>query len=226
MDTSAKGLLAVWTDVEPAAEADFNAWYDGEHLAERAAIAGFLNARRYLAVDSAPRYFAAYDTERLATLGAPTYAKALANQSDWSRRVMAHFRNPTRMIAALAAEHGTGIGGAMLTLRLGLAGGRAAEIAAALREHLAGNVVGRPGIVRCCLAVGVVAGLADEAQTTAARAAEAPDTAALLVEGTALAPLRVVAAGPLRAQTLLDVGAGDLQQSGFYRLHYAIVGAP
>jgi len=50
MARQGKGLLAVWTDIPVHIEADFNRWYDEEHLAERAGIPGFLNARRYVSV--------------------------------------------------------------------------------------------------------------------------------------------------------------------------------
>ena len=36
-------------DIDPSDEADFNRWYDREHLEERVAIDGFLEARRYVA---------------------------------------------------------------------------------------------------------------------------------------------------------------------------------
>src|SRR6266478_6810439 len=37
------GLLMVWADVPADKEAEFNRWYNEEHLAERQAIPGFLN---------------------------------------------------------------------------------------------------------------------------------------------------------------------------------------
>jgi hypothetical protein len=36
-----KGLLAVWADVDPEVEAEFNEWYDKEHVPERLAVPGF-----------------------------------------------------------------------------------------------------------------------------------------------------------------------------------------
>ena len=29
-----RGLLCIWTDIDPAHEADFNHWYDREHIPE------------------------------------------------------------------------------------------------------------------------------------------------------------------------------------------------
>jgi hypothetical protein len=49
MPLAGKGMLLTSMDIDPSDEADFNRWYDREHLEERVAIAGFLEARRYVA---------------------------------------------------------------------------------------------------------------------------------------------------------------------------------
>ena len=38
---TAKGLLAVWTDIASEIEAEFNTWYDTEHIPERLSVPGF-----------------------------------------------------------------------------------------------------------------------------------------------------------------------------------------
>jgi hypothetical protein len=45
----------VWTDVDPEFEAEFNRWYDEEHIARPLQIPGFLSAGRYIAVKGAPK---------------------------------------------------------------------------------------------------------------------------------------------------------------------------
>ena len=57
------GLLLMMTDIDPANEADFNRWYEEEHLDERMAIPGFINARRFTALEGGPKYLALYDLE-------------------------------------------------------------------------------------------------------------------------------------------------------------------
>lgn len=224
MTTQAKGLLAVWTDIEPTAEAEFNAWYDREHLGERAAIPGFRNARRYGAAEGAPTYFAAYDTDSLAVLGSPTYVEALGNQTAWSRRMFTHFRNTTRIIAALVADEGAGIGGAMLTLRLGPGPQGATALAEGLRRTVVEPTAELPGIVRVGVALGVVAGLDSDPTQPARLAAEAPDAVAVLVEATELAPLQHAAAETLREQVLQEAGAESVLQTGLYRMLCTMVG--
>ena len=43
----AAAVLAFWTEIAAPAEADFNAWYNRQHLAERLGVPGFsLGARQ------------------------------------------------------------------------------------------------------------------------------------------------------------------------------------
>jgi hypothetical protein len=90
---AAAGLLVASMNVEPAAEPEFNEWYDSEHLPQLAAVPGVLCARRYRVSDDASerRYLALY---HLADPAVPQSAawQAAAN-TDWTRRVRPHFRD-------------------------------------------------------------------------------------------------------------------------------------
>jgi hypothetical protein len=50
-----RGAMAVWNDVEPGHEAEFDTWYMHQHIPERLGVPGFLEARRYEAIDGSPR---------------------------------------------------------------------------------------------------------------------------------------------------------------------------
>jgi hypothetical protein len=58
------GRECCWTsmDIDPSDEAEFNRWYDREHLEERVAIR-LPEARRYVAHDGKPKYLSLYSTE-------------------------------------------------------------------------------------------------------------------------------------------------------------------
>src|SRR5262249_11493177 len=71
--TMPKGLLLMMTDIDAAHEADFNRWYEEEHLAERMAIPGFINARRFTALEGGPKYLALYDLESPDVLQSAAY---------------------------------------------------------------------------------------------------------------------------------------------------------
>ena len=47
MPIAGQGMLLTSMDIDSLHEAEFNRWYDREHLEERVAIEGFEEARRY-----------------------------------------------------------------------------------------------------------------------------------------------------------------------------------
>lgn len=109
-----RGLLCIWTDVDPEHELDFNRWYDTEHMQERVAIPGFQNARRFAATSPCPRpYLALYYTDDLAVFRSQAYGTAFANQTDWSKQNFTRMRGTQRRVGRLTVEAGAGEGGAL-----------------------------------------------------------------------------------------------------------------
>ena len=118
MPMAKKGMLMTSMDVASEHEAEFNLWYDREHLAERVAIDGFLEARRYVAADASPRYLGLYSTATFDVLSSPAYRAALANQTAWSRTNIGRFQNMGRAVARITASRGQGRGSALGLVRL------------------------------------------------------------------------------------------------------------
>jgi hypothetical protein len=91
--SGAGGLLVASMNIDPAAEAEFNDWYNGEHLPQLAAVPGVLCARRYRSPEAVPerQYLALYH------LAAPDVARSAAWQraadTEWTRRMRPHFRD-------------------------------------------------------------------------------------------------------------------------------------
>ena len=110
MPLAGKGMLLTSMDIDPSDEAEFNRWYDREHLEERVAIEGFLEARRYIAHQGAPKYLSLYSTETFEALDSATYRTALANQTDWSKANIARFKNMIRAVARVTISRGQGRG--------------------------------------------------------------------------------------------------------------------
>jgi hypothetical protein len=137
MPLAGKGMLLTSMDIDPADEAEFNRWYDREHLEERVAIDGFLEARRYVAHQGNPKYLCLYSTETFEVLDSPAYRQRLANQTEWSRKVMAGFKNMIRGVARITVSRGTGRGAALGIIRLRPAEGGGDKLRDALREQLA-----------------------------------------------------------------------------------------
>jgi hypothetical protein len=96
----AGGLLLNAMNVAPEAEADFNAWYDEEHLPALARVPGTLAARRYRSAETgggSHRYVALYYLESPAVTQSADWAAAI--DTPWSAKVRPHFRDRVRILA-------------------------------------------------------------------------------------------------------------------------------
>lgn len=136
MPLAGKGMLLTSMDIDPSHEAEFNRWYDREHLEERVAIDGFLEARRYVAHNGSPKYLSLYSTATFEVLDSPTYRTALANQTDWSKANIARFKNMIRAVARITISRGQGRGAVLGIIRLRPSTGSEEEFRAVLQDQL------------------------------------------------------------------------------------------
>jgi hypothetical protein len=136
MPLAGKGMLLTSMNIDPSDEAEFNRWYDREHLEERVAIDGFLEARRYVAQDGNPKYLSLYSTETFEVLDSPAYRTALANQTAWSKANIARFKNMIRAVARITLSLGVGRGAALGIIRLRPSTGGAEKLRTAVRDQL------------------------------------------------------------------------------------------
>jgi hypothetical protein len=136
MPLAGKGMLLTSMDIGVSDEAEFNRWYDREHLEERVAIDGFLEARRYVAHEGKPKYLSLYSTATFEVLDSPAYRTALANQTAWSKANISRFKNMIRAVARITISRGTGRGAALGIIRLRPAAGSAEKLRTALRDQL------------------------------------------------------------------------------------------
>jgi hypothetical protein len=145
MPLAGQGMLLTSMDIDPSDEADFNRWYDREHLEERVAIDGFLEARRYVAHNANPKYLCLYSTADIEVLDSPAYRAKLANPTEWSRTTMARFQNVIRAVARISISRGLGRGAALGVVRLRAHPGKEDALRAVLRERL--DPAERDGII-------------------------------------------------------------------------------
>ena len=80
-------LLVVYADVDIEHDAEFNAWYNEEHLPERLSAPGFLDGARYQAIKGGPRYLAVYELESVETLQSAEYRWRSENPTGWTKRM-------------------------------------------------------------------------------------------------------------------------------------------
>ena len=136
MPIAGKGMLLTSMDIDQADEVDFNRWYDREHLQERVAIDGFIEARRYVALQGSPKYLCLYSTATIDVLDSRAYKDRLASPTAWSKRTMARFKNMIRAVGRITISRGQGRGAALGIIRFRPAAGSEDRLRAALRERL------------------------------------------------------------------------------------------
>ena len=91
----AGGLLLNAMNIAPDLEAEFNEWYDKEHIPALAAVPGVLAARRFRGTGNR-KYVALY---HLATPAVQESAEwKQARQSEWTSRLQPHFRDHLRLV--------------------------------------------------------------------------------------------------------------------------------
>jgi hypothetical protein len=84
-DPAARALFVACGDVPEEHEAEFNRWYDTEHIPLIRALPGVLSARRFLDPEGKPRYIALYETTGAGIVGSDAWNAALA--TPWARRI-------------------------------------------------------------------------------------------------------------------------------------------
>ncbi len=92
----AGGLLLNAMNIAPELEAEFNEWYDTEHIPALRAVPGVLCARRLRGTSGNRRYVALYHLVAPAVLESAEWAKA--RKSDWTSRLQPHFRDHLRLV--------------------------------------------------------------------------------------------------------------------------------
>jgi hypothetical protein len=91
--SGAGALLVATMNVDPAAEDEFNKWYNEEHLPQLGAVPGVLSARRYRATDgeSERRYLALYHLRDDSIPQTEAWTKAA--HTPWTEKIGPHFRD-------------------------------------------------------------------------------------------------------------------------------------
>jgi len=113
-----RGILAIWNDCAPGRDADFEHWFQSEHLAERLAVPGFRRGRRHEAILGSPRYFVAYVTDSPGALTSAAYRERVNNPTPLTVEMMSKvFRNMIRTVCSRVARHGVTRGSFAVTAR-------------------------------------------------------------------------------------------------------------
>jgi hypothetical protein len=106
--TATPGILAIFNDCRAGREAEFEAWFQGEHLQERLAVPGFVFGRRHKSLSGSPGYFNFYLVETPEVLTSMPYLERLDNPTPMTRTIMSEvFVNMNRTVCRRTVRRGS-----------------------------------------------------------------------------------------------------------------------
>jgi hypothetical protein len=112
------GILAIFNNVAPGRESDFEEWFQHEHLAERLGVPGFLLGRRHEAVSGKSRYFNFYLTQSADVLKSKAYLERVDHPTPMTRMIMSEvFKDMTRTVCHRTFRLGAMRGAAVIAVR-------------------------------------------------------------------------------------------------------------
>jgi hypothetical protein len=113
-----QGILAIFNDCRAGREAEFETWFQGEHLLERLAVPGFLFGRRHAAISGSAGYFNFYLVESPAVLTSKPYLERLDNPTLMTKKIMSEvFLNMNRTVCHRTLRVGCFRGAYAVTVR-------------------------------------------------------------------------------------------------------------
>ena len=86
--TKEPGVLAIFNDCLPGREAEFETWFQGEHLIERLGVPGFIFGRRHKALSGSSGYFNFYLVETPDVLKSKPYLERLDHPTPMTHEIM------------------------------------------------------------------------------------------------------------------------------------------
>ena len=91
-----EGFLLNAMNCAPEIEAEFNEWYNTEHIPLLAAVPGVIMARRFRATNANRKYVALYHLESPDVQATPAWKNAA--DTEWTRKLRPHFRDHLRLV--------------------------------------------------------------------------------------------------------------------------------
>jgi len=128
-----KAALAMWWDMAPDVNPEFQDWHSHEHFRERLVIPGFRRATRWSNADGGEGVFQIYELDVFETLTSPQYLERLNAPTPWSSKMMPHHRNMVRSQCRVLESAGGSVARHALTVRLSPQPGMEPSLREALR---------------------------------------------------------------------------------------------
>jgi len=216
-----RGILAVWSDIAPEAAADYDKWYEEEHMFERLVVDGFHRARHYRTVSGSQMFFTYFVTDDSRVMKSPAYFDSANNSSDWTKRILPNFRNTNRTAFNVVRRIGWGFGAAAMTIRMGAGEGREGELVSWLGQEVFPSLLKSAGIIGLQIWERDLESTIIKVQDASLRGKEdetAPFT--VFVEATGMGALAVLEKEPLTVDSLAAHGAKDIIISRHQLMNY------
>jgi hypothetical protein len=102
------GILAIFNDCRVGREAEFEAWFQSEHLIERLSVPGFWYGRRHRAISGSCGYFNFYLVETPDVLTSKPYLERLDHPTPMTHTIMSEvFTNMNRTVCRRTERRGS-----------------------------------------------------------------------------------------------------------------------
>ena len=217
-----RAAVAMWWDITPGMQAEFEDWHTYEHMPERLGIPGFLRGSRWIALSGEPSYFVLYETSRLATITAGPYVERLNNPTPWSQKMMPHHRNMVRSLCRTRAGFGGGLSRALGTIRFSAPPGKRRSLSSWLTADAMPELPKRKGLASARLLESQPMPRAPRTTEQAIRGADAEADQILLIGGYDEEAVRAILDTELSADALQTHGALPGSVARIYRLAHSL----
>lgn len=119
-EPNSTAMMCLWNDIDAEIEPEYEAWYQRDHLRDRIGTPGFRSCRRYARVSGSGRQYLTFnDLDDIHATRSAHYLDRLANATEWTRRIMPHFRRMVRVVADVTIDRGDGTGGFIASVAYG-----------------------------------------------------------------------------------------------------------
>ncbi|WP_250508713.1 MULTISPECIES: DUF4286 family protein [unclassified Caballeronia] len=110
MTTRTQAMVVIRHDVDADTVDEYLRWHSFEHLPERLALPGFRHAERWERISGdGPRYLCVIDVDSARDLESPAYLARLDAPTEWTRKLMPHYRNVQRALCETLVDVGGGL---------------------------------------------------------------------------------------------------------------------
>lgn len=205
------GALLVWTNIADQHEAEFNDWYNRQHLFERVSVSGVIRGRRFKALSGSPRYAAFYEAISPAPFGSAEYLASANNPVLRTQLNIGRFREIVRTVQQTVRHQGDD-GAILASLRVCTSEDERERFRSAINGISLESLIGATNLVGATIMVEAATVTATEtAEKTLIKQRIGGADWTIVIEGTDVDSVTSAA-----SQVAETIGGGDAVEVGIY----------